>query len=193
MNTMLPATTSAMSGIQPQPTGQRYQGDGHDHADGGPHVGHQVAGIRLQGDGVVAPPGAHQPVATPRLMRDAMTEMTRPSPTCSNGTGCMSRGRAVMMIPAAASRIMPPSKPLEKYSALERPKANCSLGGRAINLRTRSATMAAARLTVELQGVGQEADRPGRIVGAGLHGRWSRSRRRSTTTRSGSGGPVVLG
>jgi len=56
---------------------------------------------------------------SPQLIREAITEIARPRPSCSNGTGFIRRGKAVKTIPTAASKIMPPSKPLEKYSALE--------------------------------------------------------------------------
>lgn len=39
-------------GVEAQPAGGGDEADAEDDADGGPHIGHQVAGIGLQGDGI---------------------------------------------------------------------------------------------------------------------------------------------
>src|ERR1700750_2127014 len=61
----------------------------------------------------------------------------------------MRRSTAAIAIPSAATRIIPPSRPLEKYSALSCPKGWSSSGGLATMLSTTSATHAATRLITD--------------------------------------------
>src|SRR3989304_4425081 len=60
--------------------------------------------------------------ATPKFAKDAMIETIIPIPTCSRGSGGISRWVAAYAILIAATNIKAPSTPLEKYSALLCPK-----------------------------------------------------------------------
>src|SRR5262249_35023383 len=84
--------------------------------------------------------------ATAPFSAAAAAEMAMPSPTCSSGAGLARRRTAATAMAAAAARIIVPSTPLAKYSALEWPKACSSSGGRAATESAQSATRAATRL-----------------------------------------------
>ena len=85
--------------------------------------------------------------ATNPLTTEASTETSRPIPTSSMGRGWMNRCTAVYMMTAAAMKIIIPSAPAEKYSALECPKGWFLSGGRIDTLRATRAMIAATRLT----------------------------------------------
>ncbi len=66
-------------------------------------------------------PARYRTLATPKLMREAPVETSRPMPIFSMGAGWSSRSTADQAIATAATMMSPPSTPLAKYSALSCP------------------------------------------------------------------------
>ena len=79
----------------------------------------------------------------------ATVEIANPAPRRSSATGWMKRWTALARITAAATKIMRPSRPAEKYSALPWPYWWWASGGRAATLSAISAMTAATRLTTD--------------------------------------------
>ena len=82
-----------------------------------------------------------------KLINVATADTTRPRPTSSSAFWCSRRSIAVATMTAAATTIMPPSSPLEKYSAFACPYGCSSSAGRAATVNAANATHAATTLT----------------------------------------------
>src|SRR5690625_602074 len=86
---------------------------------------------------------------TTPLSTAATTEIPRPRPRDSSGAGLMIRSTLTTRMKVAATKIMAPSTPAEKYSALEWPNWWSSSAGRSATVTAPSAITAATRLTTD--------------------------------------------
>src|SRR5450759_705333 len=96
-----------------------------------------------------AVPARSSSMPAARFTPVARVEIPSPSPMLSSAAGCRKRSTALTRMTPAATKIISPSIPAEKYSALPCPKLWLSSAGRAATCSAISATTAATRLTTD--------------------------------------------
>ena len=88
------------------------------HTGRGPHVGHEMVRIRLEGDGAARLSFTQQHPGNDEIDGGGVTETPSPSPSWSISLGWSRRLIAALIIPYRRAQDRMPSVTLAKYSAL---------------------------------------------------------------------------